>query len=650
MAKFGVTDGSDPGRAIEGAGFPLQPPVAADRDVDAFPTYSDNGSTPSILDRPGAMAVDTPNDGWTLRGVADDDGLVDARPEETGLFGRARRFIRGDGAGAYDDGDFDDDGDEPSAPIYEATSAEMPARAQVFDDAEVVDDANDDSDSWTGAVHWGDEAPREDEGPSVPDVVRSTGAVAEWGETDGLPVRAVDLPPVVAAPRIIDSLRRSIATTLALRDERRTLTSQQALQLREEQAAARREAALLAEQQAEEARQQHEAYMGQLAEQDTATKTAVIGTLAASRVHASTIEPAELLGLPTIAQANARVRDLVAQELAETADLSSSTLELNRRFFDPQLLESMQTSALFHQQFAQAELARRQHRQPAMEQLTNPADRIARIQDAQAQVSAIVTEAQERALTSVYINPRPENGQPHREYAFDLATQVAGVPEGRYDTIEGSRNTVVFARMAVNTEGRYEFVPEMDGISPILERCGDPQRGEGVFLRNVIPGGLDGRVSGVFVRRPGDTYEGGITIEARYAGKMPVEPNVVTLDTGAVDATAMRAAYLRPQYDAVFEVEARHAHPDHYNQVQAGIIAREELTGRPPYVDIRMAPLFEAQATMEYALTGFDRYARSVADAHAAGRTSFENSLLAAGYQVGGRLMTPRELGSGSAE
>jgi len=215
------------------------------------------------------------------------------------------------------------------------------------------------------------------------------------------------------------------------------------------------------------------------------------------------------------------------------------------------------------------------------------------------------------ATEKVYVNPFPEDGRSHREYAFDLAAQTVEIQPTEMDQLVQTRDTVVFATLVVDEETDNYVFGDIDGVSKLLDRCS-------TSLENVDPQCRDKRVSGLLVKRPGEDYAGGIAIEVRYDGIKPLESE--DLD--------------RPAYVAQFVVEARHVQPDVFSSLEQEKLHNYSEAGRRDPIDIRVLPLFEAHAIRNGAQPKFAHYAETVAQALAEARDAKSMRLSAGGYST----------------
>lgn len=439
--------------------------------------------------------------------------------------------------------------------------------------------------------------------------------------------------PADAPPTIIDTLRSSVATAAARHAANRDAERKRQEQAQNDQKTLDQE--MLDRNLAAQQRQSehHARLLAVLNQYDGHKNQRTIRDLAGTRAHASTIERPDHLRLPTIHEYNEKVRAVTAGVISRNDIVRAvgTAVELSSGV-DTSVVETIQTTTLFHGILAQQERARTARKEPPMDRLTTIADRKSRRDAAQRTLMEIVVGAKTEALESTYVNPRPTEYMTHREYAFALATEVARVPKGRSDTIVGTRDTVVTARLVVGPDGNYHYLPEADGVTPILKRCGDPDLNEASFLRNVTPGGLDGRASGLFVRRPGDTYPGGLTAEIRYVCNRLVEPAYFDEKGNPLSPDQLLEAFLNPQFDAVFEVEARHVVGDTYNRVMSINAARDELVGKPAYVDIRALAAIEAQAVKDVAVKKFREFSVATTNAHGKGRTAVQDSMVESGF------------------
>jgi hypothetical protein len=213
------------------------------------------------------------------------------------------------------------------------------------------------------------------------------------------------------------------------------------------------------------------------------------------------------------------------------------------------------------------------------------------------------------ATEKVYVNPFPEDGRSHREYAFDLAAQIVDIQPAEMDQLVKTRDTVVFATVVVDEETDSYTFGDIDGVSKLLDRCS-------TSLENVDPQCRDKRVSGLLVKKPGEDYAGGLAIEVRYAGIKPLESD--DLD--------------RPVYLAQFDVEARHVQPDVFSSLGQDKLHNYSEAGRRDPIDIRVLPLFEAHAIRNGAQPRFDHYAQTVTQAIADSRDAKSMRLSAGGY------------------
>lgn len=455
--------------------------------------------------------------------------------------------------------------------------------------------------------------------------------------------RSADAPPT-----IVDTLRASVATSVARRAADKDAAKKRQDQYDEDQKTLEQEMLdrNLAAQQAQQ--QRHARQLSVLNRFDGHKTQRAIEDLTGARAHASIIERPEHLRLPTIKEYNEKVRVVTAAEISANDIVRAiGTAVEPSSGVDTDIVERMQTSALFRGILAQQERDRVARKEPPMDRLTTIGGRKSRREAAQQALMEIVIGAETKALESTYVNPQPKEYPDHREYAFALTTEVARVPKGRSDTLVGTRQTVVTARLVVGPDGNYHYLPEADGITPVLQRCGDPNLGEGSYLRNVTPGGLDGRASGIIVRRAGDNYPGGLTAEVRYAGNRLVEPAYFDEKGNPIPQEELLEAFLNPQFDAVFEIEARHVTADTYNRIMAINAARDDLVGKPPYVDIRAWAAIEAQAAKDVAVKKFKEFSVATTNAHGKGRTAVEDSMVESGFgqYLSSILMPPvREL------
>jgi hypothetical protein len=169
---------------------------------------------------------------------------------------------------------------------------------------------------------------------------------------------------------------------------------------------------------------------------------------------------------------------------------------------------------------------------------------------------------------------------------------------------------MVNMRVLALDDGRVVPDPRLDGASKLIDACG-------ATLVNVNPGGVDGRVSGIIIKKPGDAFSGGLPLEFRYAGYTPEDTN----EKGVVAAAT-----------AHFEVIASHVDPDVATAIVAAKTEEFSTNGRQTPVDPRFSALFGIKAYVEIAHPRFRHYAETHGEAVTNGVDARRNTMASSGY------------------